>query len=348
MTSPAVRPNFAAAMMAAVPYRDMDRTARVILENFPEAPSLPVMTRSIRWLLEGIPCVVFDREKQMVYLDISPDREEELLTFYDRYEQDDLEYFATSRRTAPFFHHMIDRIKAAPPPEMKWLFFHSAGPVLLGDMLKQLDGRPAIHNETLRDVLIKGIAMKTRWLERKIKTELPGVEVVADLPETTLVNFTSSGGTGTRGAIRDAINQGFDGLNCTTMIHCCANIDWSLLTETEVRIINFDAYAHAENAALYSREFKAFVDRGGMIAWGIVPVQEDLLAQETVPSLIERLERGIELFVNKGIDEAQLALSSWIIPSCETVLLTEEQSDRVFVMTREISQIMREKYAPAH
>ena len=52
--------------------------------------------------------------------------------------------------------------------------------------------------------------------------------------------------------------------------------------------------------------------------------------------------------VGKGIDEQQLALSSWIIPSCETVLLTEEQSDLVFMMTREISQIMREKYALAH
>jgi len=347
MTGSALRPNFAATMMAAVPYRDMDRTARVILENFPEAPCLPVMTRGIRWMLEGIPCLIIDREKRMIYLDVSPDREEELLTFYDKYEEDDLDYFATSRRTAPFFYHMIDRIKVDPPPELKWLFFHSAGPVLLGDMLKQPDGKPAIHNETLRDVLIKGIAMKTRWMERWVKSELPGVEVVADLPETTLVNFTSSGGTGTREAIREAVNQGFEGLNCTTMIHCCANIDWSLLTETEVGIINFDAYAHAENAALYYREFKAFIERGGMIAWGIVPVEENLLAGETVPRLVERLERGIELFVGKGIDEGQLVRSSWIIPSCETVLLTEEQSDRVFEMTRRISEIMREKYGMA-
>jgi len=338
------RPHFTATMMAAVPYRDMDRTARIILENFPEAPCLPVMTRSIRWLLEGIPCVVVDREKRAIYLDPSPDRETELLEFYDKVEQDDLDYFATSRKTAPFFHDMIDRIRADPPSDLKWLVFHSAGPVLLGDMLKQLDGRPAIHHETLRDVLIKGVAMKTRWLERMIQAELPGVEVVADLPETTLVNFTSSGGTGTRQAVVEAINEGFEGVNCTTMIHCCANIDWSLLTETRVGIINFDAYAHAEYAAAYSREFKAFVDRGGMIAWGIVPVQEDLLAEETAPRLVERLKRAFEMFVSKGIDERRLAASSWILPSCETVLLTEDQSDRVFRMTREISEIMKETY----
>jgi len=339
-----MRPNFAATIMAAVPYRDMDRTARIILSHFPEAPCLPVMTRGIRWSLEGIPCVVIDRQKKSIYLDASPEREEELLEFYDRYEQDDLDYFATTRQTAPFFHDMIEAIRTARPPEIKWLVFHSAGPVLLGDIIKQPDGRPAMHHETLRDMLIKACSMKARWLERKIKTEVPGVEVVADLPETTLINFTSSGGTGSRESIVEAIDQGFSGLNCTTMIHCCANIDWSLLTETTVDVINFDAYAHSENASLYARQFKAFLDRGGMIAWGIVPVQEELLRRESVSSLVERLERGIEMFVRQGIDEETLAASSWIIPSCETVLLTEDDSDRVFGMTREISEIMREKY----
>ena len=112
-------------------------------------------------------------------------------------------------------------------------------------------------------------------------------------------------------------------------------------------VINFDAYAHSENAALYSKEFNAFLERGGQIAWGIVPVIEELLLKETVPGLVERLEKGMALFVEKGVDEALLVASSWIIPSCETVLLTEDQSDQVFEMTREISERMREKYGLA-
>ena len=45
-----------------------------------------------------------------------------------------------------------------------------------------------------------------------------------------------------------------------------------------------------------------------------------------------------------GIDEEKLARSSWVLSSCETVLLSNERSDHVFEMIREISQIMREKY----
>ncbi|MBW2342608.1 MAG: hypothetical protein JRF53_01095 [Deltaproteobacteria bacterium] len=338
------KPKFAATMMAAVPYRDMERAGDVILKNFPEAPCLPVMTRGIKWMLEGIPCVVIDRENRRILLDLSPERESELLEFYDRYIGEDLDYFATTPETAPFFYGMLERLKKFRPPELKWIIFHSAGPLLLGDTIKQPDGNPCIYNETLRDVLIKGINIKTRWLEKKIREEIPGVEVVADLPETTLVNFTSAGGTGTREDVITAINEGFAGLTCLTWIHCCANIDWSLLTDCKVDVINFDAYQHSDKAALYAGEFKRFLERGGMIGWGIVPVIDELLSGETVSRLVDRLQTGIDLFVSKGIDEGLLASSSWVLPSCETVLLTNEQSDVALNMTKEISEVMRERY----
>jgi hypothetical protein len=100
-------------------------------------------------------------------------------------------------------------------------------------------------------MLTKASSMKSRWLEKKIKEELPGVEVIAGLPETTLVGFTSAGGSGTREEIVNCINGGF-----------------------------------------------------------------------------ERL----------------LVSSSWLMPSCDTVMMTPEQSDPAFNMTKEISDIMRSKY----
>lgn len=338
------RPYLTATSMGGVPYRDLERTVQTILDYFPVAPCLPVTTRSARWMFEGIPCLRVDREKRKIYMDPSAEREEELIEFYDRYEQGDLDYFATTPQAAPFFYAMLERLKESPPPDLKWVSFHTAGPVLLGDIIVQVDGRPSFNNETLRDVIKKVANMKTKWLEKKIKEEIPGVEVLADLPETTLVNFTSAGGTGTRDEIIKAINEGFQGLTCPTWIHCCANIDWSLLTETNVDVINFDAYQHSENMALYSKELQKFLGRGGMIAWGIVPVIEDLLLKESVPSLVERLEKGIKLFVSQGIDEELLVSSSWILSSCETILLTQEQSDLVFGMIKEISQIMRKRY----
>lgn len=338
------KPNFAATMMAFIPHRDLERAIQVVLENFPEAPCLPVLRGGMRHMLEGIPCLVFDREKRQVFLDPSTEREQELLEFYDRYEEQDLDYFATTPKTAPGFFALLERLKEARPPELKWVVFQTAGPVLLADAIKQLDGNSSFYNETLRDMLTKGASIKSRWLEKKIKEELPGVEVVAGLPETTLVNFTSAGGTGTREEIIDAINGGFKGLNCLTWIHCCANIDWTLLTDSSVDVINFDAYEYSNKIALYHNEFKVFLERGGMLGWGIVPVSDELIAKENVQSLVERLEQGIALLVNKDIDEELLASSSWLLPACDTITMTQEHADLAFNMTKEISHIMRSKY----
>ena len=192
--------------------------------------------------------------------------------------------------------------------------------------------------------MIKGINIKARWLEEKVKQEIPDIEVVADLPETTLVNFTSAGGTGTREEIIEAINGSLEGLKGLTWIHCCANIDWTLLIDSNVDVINFDAYEHSDKVALYAEEYKTFLEKGGMIGWGMVPVDHENLSRESVDNLVERLEKGIAGFVSKGVDEELLASSSWILPSCDTTLLSPEQSDLAYSMTREISHRMRHKY----
>jgi hypothetical protein len=158
------------------------------------------------------------------------------------------------------------------------------------------------------------------------------------------VSFTSAGGTGNREDIISAINEGFADLKCLTWVHCCANIDWTILTESNVDVINFDAYQHGEKVALYAKELKAFLENGGMLGWGIVPVIDDMLSKESVESLLEKLQKNIDLFVSKGIEEELLVSSSWILPSCETVLLSEEKSDLAFKMTREVSQEMKRKY----
>jgi hypothetical protein len=338
------RPKFVATNMGNVPYKEVKRAVETVVEYFPVAPSLPVTTRSIRWMLEGIPCLVFDRQRRQILMDPSPEREPEILEFYDRYEQEDLDYFATTPDTAPFLYALLDRLKEVRPNDLRWVRFQTAGPLILGDTIKQMDGNPALYHETLRDILVKGSNIKARWLEKKIKEEIPGVEVIADLPETTLVNFTSAGGTGTREDMVSIINESFRGLNCLKWIHCCANIDWSILTDTETDVINFDAYHHAERVSLYHQEIKGFLERGGMIGWGIIPVNEELFSNETVDRLTERLQSGIELFVKKGIDETLLVSGSWVLPCCDTSLLRPENSDQAFVMAREISNRMKVRY----
>jgi len=81
-----------------------------------------------------------------------------------------------------------------------------------------------------------------------------------------------------------------------------------------------------------------------MLAWGIVPVTNEVIVKENVQTLVEKLEKGIGLLVSKGIEEELLTSSSWLMPSCDTIMMTPELADLAFNMTKEISYIMRSKY----
>jgi hypothetical protein len=341
------RPKFAATMLGMVSYETLDKTAEVLFEHFPEAIRLPLVTRTFEWMSEGLVCLVADWEKSEFLMVPPEEREKEVIEFYDRIDQDDLDYFATTPKTAPFYYEMVERIKKRKPPELKWISFEMPGPIVLGDTLKQKNGNPAIHHETLRDILIKTVSMKSRWMEKWIQEEIPGVQVVCDQPEPTLVVFTSAGGSGSRDDVLQAIHGGFSGVESVRWVHCCSNIDWSLLTEADIDVINFDAYMHGDKIALYGKEFKGFLERGGSIGWGVVPVADEYLSQENVPNLVDKLEKGIDSLVQKGIDEELVAGSSWVLPSCDPVLLSPEKTDLAISMTSEISRFMKRKYGYA-
>ena len=114
---------------------------------------------------------------------------------------------------------------------------------------------------------------------------------------------------GSREEVIETINGGFSDVSSVAWVHCCANIDWSLLTDADIDVINFDAYMYWDKIALYAKEFNRFLEKGGTIAWGIVPVADDLLSKESVQSLVEKLERGSTCSCRTASTK-----SSWQVP----------------------------------
>ena len=177
----------------------------------------------------------------------------------------------------------------------------------------------------------------------------PGVPILLDLAEPSLGIYSSAVGAGSWDIIENAINEVIEGVDGITGIHCCDNFDWSLLMKTNLDFINFDAYHYGNTMSLYTDELKRFLERGGMISWGIVPTTGTTtgvadIENENPSSLVERLEQVMQLVIDKGIDKEMLLESSWITPTCSTQSMSIELAERVYDFTKEVSQRMREKY----
>jgi hypothetical protein len=131
-----------------------------------------------------------------------------------------------------------------------------------------------------------------------------------------------------------------------TGVHCEENTDWSLLMQTDLDILDFDAYDHLQSMLLYPAELRVFLQRGGSLGWGLVPtLDRNAAATETLDSLVGRFEKGIKLFSGKGLDRDLLLRRALITPSCGMGgVLTEVLAERVLNLLSQLSLSLRDRY----
>ena len=142
------------------------------------------------------------------------------------------------------------------------------------------------------------------------------------------------------------LEEVFAGITGLKGVHCCGNTDWSLLLSTSIDILNLDAYEYAQALLLYPAAVGAFLERGGMVAWGIAPASHHATS-ETVESLVERLEDILDQFVAKGVPRERLIQAGLVSPSCGVGSLAPDLAERVFSLTAGVSAEMRRRYVGA-
>jgi len=215
---------------------------------------------------EGIPGLV--QEHDRVYFDSSaPDFIDQLTDFYAQYlavtEAGDtaaLKKFNLSMQYAPGFHEFVARLPEQPMTPVM-LKGQVTGPFTLGTNLLDQDRRCSYYDDQLRDVVVKSVAMKALWQLNRLSTF--GLPVMIFLDEPALLGYGSQTFiTISREDVVDDINEvvaAIHGQGALAGVHCEANTDWSLLMDTDLDILNFDAYDHMDSITLYPVDLGAFL-----------------------------------------------------------------------------------------
>lgn len=264
------------------------------------------------------------------------------------------------------------------------------GPISFGLQVADERRRPILYDPLLADVATQNLAAKLAWqrdflaeaadaaevpkaAEEAGSTSSPLLLMFVDEPilqyfGSALVSLSKEDMLARTGAVLEAVRRP----GTLTGLHCCANTDWGVVLDLPLDILSFDAFGYGESILLYPEAVARFLGRGGVLAWGIVPAEEDPLEQQTAASLEEwwlslagQLVERIRPYLSPTWAEsrgehrsdfrdgsaggsargvlARLAQQSLLTPSCGLGTQEVPTAEKAFTMLRELSNRLRRR-----
>ncbi|MFW6118131.1 MAG: methionine synthase [Chloroflexota bacterium] len=309
------------------------------LPDIPAWPQLPQRSPKENMIIqfsEGFPGVVIDGDK--IHIEPSADFESELEQIHIDCEQDNTREYGTSTEYAAGLHDFLS--KAAGTQIVKG---QVTGPITWALRVTSKDGLGILYDDTLAETVAKFLRLKASWQENILRQISPNTIIFVDEPY--LVSLGSVFTPIPEEKVPALLEEVIKGIKGVKGLHCCGNTNWSVLLDTNIDILSFDAYYYASSLSTHSDKVKSFLERGGSIAWGIVPNEEEALAKESLSSLRERLEEAMAPFTRDGVEFRQLIAQGLITPSCGLKSLSPEAASQALEFTAKLSQDVRSRYA---
>ena len=305
---------------------------------WPQLPKRSFREGMVAQSSEGLPGIRLDEVERRIWFERNEDLPALYADFYEQAFSGELEPFGITAEYAAGLLAFVER-HAGSGRTIPAVKGQVAGPFTVGLSLSDQDGKAAWFDEQYRDVLIHALAKKARWQLDKLGTIAKKVIVFCDEPifaalgTPAYIGISDDDVIATYTSICDELHEA----GALVGIHCCGNMDWSLLTRTPVDIISFDAYSYGDKVALYAGDINAFLERGGWLAWGLVPTgNAQLVEQETAESLARRRDDLAARFTEKGIARDRLMKQMILTPSCGMGTLSLRSAERVLDLLHQL------------
>jgi len=335
--------------IGSLPFTDVQQACATVRRYLPEIPFWPQLPKlgfreqMVPQYSEAFPGIVIDPVGEKISVD-SKRALEELELFYEKEMAGETDHFRLSPDYAAALFPFLEGLREDLPRRLTCTKGHVTGPVTFGFSVKNEEGTAIFYDPNLQDAVGRLIAMKALYqiaLLREFK-----VPTIIFMDEPYMAAFGTTGMNVSREEVVQSLNGVVERVRAAEGIagvHCCGNTDWSLLFESKVDIVNFDAYDFMDRMALYPEQINAFLERGGNLAWGIIPTSA-AVREESAETLAIRFRGGYEKLVSLGVDSRRLLTQCLITPACGLGSLTEADALSALGLVRELSRRLREEY----
>ncbi len=328
--------------MGILPHTDVDRALEIALSVdvpfWPQLPHLNFYEDMYVQFSEHFPGVVLDEANQRITVDTR--------LFYDQLadyvdKSANPETFALSPKYTATLRKFLER-DLSKFPAIKGQVI---GPISFGLQIVDENRKAIIYNDEIRTLLFDFTRAKINHQYRLLRAKHPNPIVFFDEPGLELV-FSSVSGYTNEMAKEDlaGLLAGIDGMKG---IHLCGNPDWDFLLAADIDILSFDSYSRGDTFVRYDRAAE-FLERGGILSWGIVPTGSWVLERETEDTLLAKLEGFWDYLEARGVSRQIMVENAMITPA--TCSLVGERNvetvEAAFRVLGRMADRLRRKYFP--
>jgi methionine synthase II (cobalamin-independent) len=341
--APKIEFNCLPTIIGSMPQTDPKEACSLVAKYLPDLPAWPQLPKRSNQenmyaqFSEGFPGIVLEGAK--AYVERSADFYSRLEQLYNADAENAPDNYGISAEYAAGLHAFL-ALKEQHPRMVKGQI---TGPITWGLMVTDREQRGILYDDLLAEALAKFLRLKAMWQERFLRQIAPEAIIFVDEPYLTSLGTAFVAVPNEQvTSLLEVVLSGITGLKG---VHCCGSTDWSLLLKSSADILSFDAYNYADSLGCYPAEVKAFLERGGSIAWGIIPNEEEAVARESLGTLIDRLGEAMAPFTRDGLSVKQLVAQSLLTPSCTLASMSVEASVRALELLSQLSARVRAKYS---
>jgi hypothetical protein len=333
--------NLLTTAMAVMPHTDVDRALQAALSLdvpfWPQLPNFSYYEDMYVQAAEHFPGILLNVEKRT--LRFSMDK------FINEFEEtmahfEDPQFLDVSENYSVVYHRFLSlnlSDRAAIRGQLE-------GPISFGFNILDQDERPILFEDTVRPFMLEFLARRVNVQLDRLKRLNPHAFMFIDEPGLQFL-FSAMAGYGDVKAKED-LELFFSMIDRPRGIHLCGNPDWDFLLGLDLDILSMDIYTNAEIFSSYAASIKRFIDKGGVLVWGIVPTGIEFFDKENMDSLMLHLEDVWQNLTKKGIELEPLLANSLLSPAtCCLVNPDKEKTvEKAFALINRLSKILKEKH----
>lgn len=337
----AIPGNLLTTAMGVMPHIDIERALQqstsLDIPYWPQMPNLNYYEDMYVQASEHFPGIILDMEKRRIRFSMDQFiREFEEVSLH----MEDPRYFDISPQYSAVYHRFLELELSGYAAIRGQL----EGPISFGFNIPDQDNKPILYNDEVRPFLYEFMARRANIQLKRLQEKNSNAFMFIDEPGLQFL-FSAMSGYDSYAAKQD-MDYFYSLIDRPRGVHLCGNPDWDFLLSADLEVISLDAFTNAEILASYAGSIKKFIERGGVIVWGIVPTNYEPFNQESIDSLIKRLEGIWQSLADKKIDFDLLLSKSLLSPATCCLINSDKEKtvEKAFDLMRVLSKKMREKY----